>query len=237
MPKLHAANAVPEELDRAIVLTLAATVLCPLTILRAIHAPYLLQSTQPNRITVLARAGLVERAYVNPMNPAMSRSGVLVLLSKKGWHMAGTLGASVLQPAVRLRAAALSNAVALVAGAYAAARTSGLIAAGGLWAVSPQGHALMPEGVWATFQNGQDFLAFDPDLPGRDMARVEDRLKNWQDFVAARQREWRVRVCYVGAQEKRREQVESLRIRHGWDWLQMDAPDAVLRAQFLGNPE
>jgi len=53
----------------------------------------------------------------------------------------------------------------------------------------------MTDGVWATFHNEQDLLAFDLDLPGRNLAHVQDRLMQWVGFMLVRPPEQRVSMC------------------------------------------
>lgn len=242
MPKPRSADdPALEGRHRDVILTMATTVMCPITVLHAIHFSGVAVRTRQRMMAVLSQWRLVNRAAVKVRAPHVGRRRALVYLSHEGWQLAGTLGAAVPPLAMRRLAAAVSDAVAEVADAYATALTSGLLDAGALWTVCPppqQEYAPMPEGVWALLQRDQEVLAFDLDLPGRSLAQVENRLKNWRHFIAAhRQEHQRVAVCYVATTDRRQQEIAGLRSQNGWGWLHLDTPGAVLRSQFLsGTP-
>lgn len=227
-----------EDRDRHVILTVAATVMCPLSILRAIHFSNVAPRTQQRRVRVLSRLQLVEQVSVNARGPARTRSRVLISLSSRGWQFAEALGVTVPPPSMRQLASVIPGAVALVADAYATAATSGLLDTRAEWTVCPrpsQEYAPMPGGVWASFQGGQVLLTFDLDFPGRSLAQVENRLKNWHHFVVAHQNERRISVCYVVADDRRRREIEPLRSQKGWEWLQLDTPSTVLQTRFISD--
>lgn len=225
-----------EDRDLAVILTLAATLMCPLAALHVIHFPGVALRIQRKRIAILLHTRLVKRVNVAAHGQPLRRRRVLVYLSKEGWQMAGTLGAAAPPLSAQQLATVVPGSVALVADAYAMAATSALLDKDAQWELcprSPHGYAPMPEGVLALLQREQELLAFDLDLPGRSLAQVEDRLKTWHHFVVACREKQSVTVCYVVTAHRRRQQIEALRSKGGWDWLQLDMPDSAVCARFL----
>ena len=222
------------ERDRAVIRTLAATVLCPGALVRQAHFSQVTHEVYRRSAARLEHLGLVERVRLGPTALSRRQGEMLLFLSPAGWHLAADMDVRLPPEAVRRQARAMPAEVAAAAEGYVLALTSGALAAGGRWELPPSsGRVPAPPGAWAILSLPGRVLALDLALAGRSPAQGLARRRLWAPGAGVLGKSSvRFRVCYVVSETARREQLKAAVAADGedWPWLMWDHPHKAVQA-------